>query len=205
MLGVESNSQGFDVKLPPNFTLTETVQCMKDLDKILSQCPLFPDDEQIQLKGLNLGSSWLIFSIIGGTPRTIKAIADLVDSAIIIRSHYLTCKQQEKNARTFRLSNDLIESLSKVHNAMLNSTLETVTKNLSDSYNIENPEDSERLKLSLKMLSDLMSPGMEIYAGINTPAETKALFPPVATQKLATNATGLLSEKSTEDSDDPES
>ncbi len=204
-LGVKRESQGFDVKLPPELTLQEAAQCMKDLDKVLSQCPLFPQDEKIQFEGVDIGSVWLVFTIIGGTLATVGAVAALVDAAVIIRSHLITCKQQEENARTYHLANDLIENLSTAHKAMLDTILEDTTKKLADSHDIEDPEDLERLKFSIKMLSDLMDQGMEIYAGINSPAETKALFPPVTMQKLSLNLAGLLSEKSSTDPDDSES
>jgi len=41
----EHNNNGFDVKLPPNMSLSDLSKCAKDLDQIFSTCPLLKKED----------------------------------------------------------------------------------------------------------------------------------------------------------------
>lgn len=184
-LGMNSDSDGFDVKLPPNITLSDAAQCIADLDMVFSQCPIFPNDNQIRFSGVDIGSTWLTFVVVGATiAATLRAVAELADKVIILRSHQLSYKQEQEHLRSIELSNDILESLVSAHKAALDKMTATAVQELSAEYGVTENEDRERLRMSLDRLGKWIDRGMEIHASIGAPKETKLLFPSIERQSL---------------------
>lgn len=199
-LGMDEDSEGFDVKLPPNISLGDAAQCLTDMDIVFSQCPIFPDDGQIKFSGVDIGSTWLTFVVIGaGIAGTLRVVAELVDKAIALRSHRLAYRQEEEHLRSIQLSNDIIESIIAAHKAALDKMVGDTIQELSDSHNVTENEDKERLRLSLDRLGKWIDRGMEIHAGINAPTETKLLFPPIEKQSLPQEIIKALGEAEKEE------
>ena len=199
-INYEQSSTGFDIKLPANISLSDLSKCTKDLDNIFSRCPLLSKlDGSIAFSAVDVGSVWLSFLVIGSATSTILTVlAKLVDCAIIIRSHYLETKKQEETIRNLEMGNEMLESFIKINQEVGKKLLERVSLDLTKEYEINDPEDNERLKNSLQLLSDWMSKGMEVYASVQAPQETKAIFPPLETQSLPTNNICCLADKKTE-------
>ena len=65
---------------------------------------------------------------------------------------------------------------------------------LAEEHNISDPEDLGRLRNSIQLMADWMDKGMEVYASIQAPEETKAVFPPIEKQTLPEGIIGLLTE-----------
>ena len=197
-LGYRQDYNGFDIKLPADMSLSELSKCARDLDTIFSTCPLFSNETgTITFSAVDVGSVWLSF-IIGGTAVvvTLKLIAELVDKALIIRSHYLTTKEQEEKIRSLNLGNALLENAVEVNKTISKGLMDQVCSDLAEKHDIKDPEDKLRLKGSLQLLSDWMSKGMEIYPSVLAPAETKAVFPPIEQQSLPESVTALLTDGS---------
>lgn len=184
-LGIERDSDGFDIKLPPNIELADAAQCMEDLDILFSKCHIFPDDTQIKFSGVDIGSVWMTFVVIGaGAVATIRIIAELVDKAIAIRSHALAYKQEEEKFRTLKLENDVLEHVIHAHSVALKKITEDIVEELSEYNGVTEHEDQERIRMSVERLEKWIGRGMEIHASINAPKETKLLFPPIERQSL---------------------
>ncbi len=196
-LGLGNESEGFDVKLPPDITLGDAAQCMADLDTVFSQCPILPEGTQIQFRGVDIGSTWLTF-VVGGTlaVAVARVIAELVDTVIAVRSHQLAYKQEDEHLRTLKLSNDVLESVTLAHKAALDKMKDTAIEELSAKYEVTENEERERLRMSIDRLGKWIDRGMEIYANINAPEETKLLFPPIERQSLPQETIKALNETS---------
>ena len=193
-IGVSEREHGFDIKLPPDVTLRDLSVLIKNLDSVFSQCPLFrKDDGQITYSGVDVGSTWLTFTVIGaGAIYILNKLAEFVDKCIIIRSHWLTCKQQEESLRRLKLSNDILNELENKNQAILEKAKEQVVSELAASNDIVDPEDNERLKYAMNVFIEQMNKGMEIYACVGAPQEIKAIFPAVETQALPDTALKML-------------
>lgn len=195
-LDYRQDSNGFDIKLPPDMSLSELSKCTRDLDNIFSTCPLFSNQPStITFSAVDVGSVWLSF-VIGGTAVvvTLRLIAELADKALVIRSHYLTTKEQEEKIRSLNLSNELFEQAVEVNKTITKGLMDQVCSDLAGEHDIKNPEDKLRLKNSLQLLSDWMSKGMEIHPSVLAPEETKAVFPPIEKQSLPEAVTVLLTD-----------
>ena len=199
-LNVTNEREGFDIKLPPNISLSELSKCANDLDRILNGNVILRQiNGQVSLCSVDIGSIWLTF-VVGGATVTalLSGIAALVDKAVIIRSHMITAKEQEENARKLGLANDLLKSMVDAHKNMISLAAEKAVEELSHEYNIEESEAKGRLKYDLTTLAEWMGRGMEIYASIDTADETKAIFPPLEVQEIPTNKIELISEHTSE-------
>lgn len=193
-LGISKRKHGFDIKLPPHITLRDLSVLIKDLDSVFSQCPLFKkDDGQITYSGVDVGSTWLTFTIGGASAVYIlNKLAEFVDKCIMIRSHWLTCKQQEESTRKLKLSNDILDALKKSNQVILEKAKEQVLSELATSNDITDPEDKERLKFAMNLFIEQMNKGLEIYASIEAPEEIKAAFPPIEAQALPDTSLKML-------------
>lgn len=194
--GFEDTVNGFDVKMPPNITLGNFSKCVKDLDTSFSQCPILKFDEcQIKFSGVDKGSTWLIFTVIGtavGITYILKNIAELVDKIIIIRSHRITYKQQEEELRKAGIANDYIDDLTAVHSKILKDLQEKMIEELCSSHDVAEPEERERVRHSFDLLSNWIAKGMEFYPSIDSPQEIKAAFPAIETQALPDTVLKML-------------
>ena len=189
------NTNGFDIKLPPNMSLADLSKCAKDLDTIFKQCPILArQDGDIALTDVDVGSIWLTFAIVGGSVAILKGIAELVDKAMIVRSHYLTTKTQMEAARGLKIANDIIEQQKNVSETVSKALLEKVASELADKHTISAPEEIEHVKHSIDLLANWMSKGMEIYAAIQAPPDVKAVFSPIEKQALPEETMRLLAE-----------
>lgn len=190
------DSEGFDIKLPPNISLSELSKCTKDLDTIFSTCPLFANQESsIKFAAVDVGSVWFTF-LVGGVAAaaTLRLIAELVDKALVIRSHYLTTREQEEFIRSRHLGNELLENAMDLHKRMAKEMIEKLSEELATEHDISEPEEISRLKNSIQLMADWMNKGMEIYAAIQAPEEAKAVFPPVEKQTLPEGVLKLLTD-----------
>lgn len=186
--------RSFDIKLPPNLSLAELSKCMGELDKAFIHCPLFLDnDATISFNAVDVGSFWLSFTVTGfATIAIMKGIAELVDSAIRIRANILALNEQKLRARQAGMTADAIEAATHAYGNIVKFTIQTEAKQLASAHNISDNESKERIRYCLDILSEWMSKGLEIYAGIGEPTEMVELFPSKEKQELPDAAKELL-------------
>lgn len=189
-LGVDLDSCGFDIKLPPNMTLSELSECTKDLNHIFTQCPLLhSDDEQIQFRGVDVGSMWLTFAIIGVGVTTafyiLNNIAAMVDKIMIIRSHAAACQQQEELIRQAKLKNDMLQTIVDANKQAIKMLTRQVAEELAAENGVTSHDDIAHIEGSLSMLKEWVDKGLEVYAAVDAPKEVKAVFPPLEIQSLS--------------------
>ncbi len=176
--------------------MSELSKCTKDLDTVFSTCPLFVNQEgTIKFTAVDVGSVWFTFLVVGvAAATTLRLIAELVDKALVVRSHYLTTREQEEKIRSLQLGNDALKNAMDVNKQITKGLLNKVTVELAEEHNISDPEDLGRLKNSIQLMADWMNKGMEVYASIQATAETKAVFPPIEKQTLPEHVVGLLTD-----------
>lgn len=188
-IGVKSDSSGFDIKLPPNMTLAELSKCTHDLDNVFNQCPLLKSEqEEVRLRGVDIGSIWVTFSIIGAGSALafsiLKNLAAMVDQIMQIRERAAICKQQEELAKQAQLKNEEIQPIVNANKTIIKNLTQSCAEKLASDNNIDSPEDIAQIRASLDMLREWIEKGMEVYASIEAPKEIKSAFPPLEVQSL---------------------
>lgn len=196
-MGFEEFNSGFDIKIPPNLTLKEVGNCIADIDKVLNQCPyLNSEGESIQFKNVDVGSTWLTFlTVCTGSTIILANLAKIVDVCVKIASHIVTVKSQITQYKTLNLQNELIEGLISTQNTIQDALVEKYCQELQSSISSLDPEENGRLTLTLDILSDWMSKGMEIHSAIENTQEVKDLFPTGESQTLLLKQIELLKDK----------
>lgn len=186
-LDVEIESDGFDVKLPPDITLAELAALTKDLNIVFTQCPLLQNDgEQIKLRGVDVGSSWLTFTIIGDAVANLitSTIASIMGKVNTLRAQALKLKEYQEVVKQAEMKTEILQQLVESNKTIMKELTAKTAKELAQDGNIDNPEDIERIRMTLDVLMEWSQRGMEIYAAIDSPEEIKAAFPSLETQAL---------------------
>lgn len=184
--GFNAEQKGFDIKIPQTTDFYEYSEYINTLKKVFQQCPyLNVENEKISLQSTDIGSIWLKFAIIAtGSSIVLSNLAAIVDKCVKIKSHILSCKQQEEQLKCMHIKNELLKDITDKYKAAFKEDYEFIIQSDSELLQEElgqgrklSFEDFEKLKMSLKNISELMSKGMEIYASIDTPDEIKDVFP----------------------------
>lgn len=198
--GFDKNQSGFDIKMPPTDDFNEFAKNISMLQKVLQLCPyLNIDGETIKIDSVDIGSVWLKFAVIATSTSIILGnLATLTDKCVKIRSHNITCKQQEEQYRAMGLKNEALQNLIDVNkqasDVLFNNTIKELELELEDKENPLSEEDRKRVELSVKQLCELMDKGLEIYASIDAPREIKDAFPTSDEMKLLSSSKDLLTD-----------
>lgn len=193
-VGFSEIEQGFDIKMPSDLSLKEMSNCISDIDKALTQCPyLNVDGEKIEFKNIDVGSFWLEFlTICTGATIVLLNLSKIIDKATKIASHMKTVRYQTKQIEALSLKNEIAKSMVSGFNEMTDLLVEKCANELQDEINPLEPEDFERTKLTLNLLGDWISKGMEIHSCLEAPQEIKDLFPTSDEIKVLPKPTELI-------------
>lgn len=191
---------GVDIKIPKCDSLDEYIECLKDINFVFTQCPYLINKESgLEFRGTDVGSIWLTFAIIGTGTLILKNIAKLIDSAVKIKSHLTTYKQQEEMLTAMRQKNEIGDEIIKVFEKMKSQCLQECAESVeADLGELKDGEEQGKLKKSLEKLAILLDKGVQIYSSIEAPKEIQALFPEVEENVAISEKISGFLEKKTE-------
>lgn len=174
------NIVGFDVKLPAFEDVGEFSKCLEDLDFILKRCPYLRNtDCEIKYGSIDVGSTWLTFLVVGALGTTILTnLGKLVDTAVKIKSHFVTVKTQEELLQSIKIKNEtaaeVLDVFKKLNRAFTDKYVEELEKELGE---LADGEEKDVMGRCLEKLSIWMNKGLQIYSSIEAPKEVKDVFP----------------------------
>lgn len=206
LMGQNEQGIGLDIKIPETDDITEFKEYIDDLEFIFSQCFIFrSDNASIKLRGVDIGSIWLAFSIIGAEASALlNNIATFVNKCFLIREYRLACeglKQEiEKSEYDQNKKEEIIENIKEGYKSVVSNALRDLGKNIED-YKLES-DNRKILEQSLEKLEKLIDKGLQIYASIDSPPETKALFKPLEIHYLSIAEELKRIEKKSDDEDE---
>ena len=185
----ESGECGLDIKLPHYSDFTEFVKYVNDINFIFSKCPFLScDDEKLEFRNVDVGSTWLTFAItgavvIGGTSVLLNNIAAFIDKCIVVLSHYLSTEKQKVDLEKQERSESEKEVILKYIENLYANEVETAIAELEKStgYTVENQDGDERMRIiqCIERMGNLIEKGLQIYAAIDSSEENKVLFQPL--------------------------
>ncbi len=178
------------VRLPDNLNkLDELNIIVKGLNTVFEQCPILRETyKEVNFKGVDVGSSWLILSfILTGAPiaaKTLNWIADFIKKCNDIRIQNRTIKKMDL---------EYIISKMEFDRQQEEELLKKVEKGLESDYeeqyiqefeNINIPteakiseEDKARIVHCMSTMIQLLEMGVEIYPSLSSSDELKDTFP----------------------------
>lgn len=189
------------VKLPDNLKdLDELYSIIKGLNISMNQCPILRDTyKELDFVGVDVGSSWIIVSIILGGAKTLNWIANFIKKCNDIRLQNRTIKKMDLEYIIDKM--DLDEKIAEkaVKSAKKNIEADYKEKCLKEFNDIKISSDKkiteeDKVKITHCMLTmiELLESGVEIYPSINSSEELKNAFPKKEEWEKLDNQTKLL-------------
>lgn len=170
----EQNELSISVKLPEINNLNELISFTEELNICLSQVILNPIiNGSIRFQNFESGSNW--FEIILGSLAAVKAIKEIVISAIDIKMRIMEIEKSKQNIRAISASTDIIETVCKE----LDKQVKELSNKKAESFIESNAKDNkdkeyfERVSNSIKIMGELMVKGTEVHLALNAPKELK--------------------------------
>lgn len=181
-LNTGDSKEGIDIKIPQCDSFKEYILYMRDIDFILSQCPLISQsNEEIVFNTVDVGSMWLSFIIKGaaGSHLILNAMSKISEIAIKFRSNLAVVKQQEELLETMKLKNEVVQETLEVFKQMKTMVFNDAVSEFEKECNtsITEPEDRDRTAKCIEKMAELIDKGLEIYSSIETPNDIRVQFP----------------------------
>lgn len=176
---------GLNVKFPLSKNFSEFRRNIDELDFIVTKCPFFQNDnETLYLDSIDIGSFWITFAVVGATVAgsvLLNNIAAFIDKCLVIRSHHLTIQEQKMAMERSKLEQkekeDALKSLNQVYQLFVENAIRELEE--TTKHQIQDGDERGRVEQSIEKFNKLIDKGLQIYATIETPNETKALFEPL--------------------------
>lgn len=184
-MSLEQNNKAFgiDISIPKCSDIKQYIGYLKDIDFIFNQCPyMIEKDATIQFTGTDIGSWWIVLGVMGGVAActaVMKNLAELIDCATRIKSHFVSVKQQEQILEQMKCETDAKKSYCDVLATMNREILRKEIESLHEQSKIDDPEKTDRVVRSLEKIINLLNNGGGIYTSIEAPKDVQVLFPPV--------------------------
>lgn len=203
---------GLDIRIPETDDITEFKKYISELEFVLTKCPFFQIDEaNLKFRSVDIGSTWLIIAIASTSASAsliavstlLNNIVAFIDKCIGIKSHRLTCEKQEQEIKKSeydqKKKEQLIETVLEVYKISVSNAI----RELEDTTgcHMQDGDERGRAEQSLEKLEKLIDKGLQIYASIDSPPETKALFEPLEMHYLSIAEELKRIEKKSDDGD----
>lgn len=165
------------VQMPKIKDLEDLSKKSKVLHNAISQTILDPSIKgAIKVKAYDVGSLWIILTV--GSVMAAKLIGGLVWAAAVIRRKKMEFKTFEQHVKGLEIKNESMVDLKDAQKKQLEVSLEAEAGNLvSQFYKSGNAEKIERVKYSIKLISDLMDKGVEVHPSLIASNEVGSMFP----------------------------
>lgn len=184
---------GLDMKIPDCDNFTDFKKIINEIEFIVTKCPFAQHEtESLRFEGVDVGTQWISFAISGVAAVAtgsilLNNIAAFVDKCIIIRSHYLTTKQQkleiERSSIEQGEKDELLKNINRIYKIHIENTIKELEK--ETGCKISDGDERGRAEQSLQKMGELIDKGLQIYSSIDSPKETKALFEPLEMKYLS--------------------
>ncbi|WP_426492918.1 hypothetical protein [Hymenobacter sp. 102] len=164
------------IRLPELHSFEELARTANDLKKSI-EIPVQLDNigGDVEIVSAESGSIWLIVSV--GSIAAINLVGSLCWAAMVLRKKHLEAKIFEQHLKTLELKNSAIEDFVMAQKSQLSNILTNEAEAISNKhYNRNEPENIERLKLSINTIADLIEKGTQILPA-SKDSDTQKLFP----------------------------
>lgn len=176
-IGGETEKDSISIKLPRVKDFEDLSKFSLDFHKILSQSIINDQIKgKVRIDSVENGSIWL--DVYLGSSAAVTLIGGLAWSAAVIYKKIQEGRIIEEHVKNIKVKNESLKEIQKKQKEALTMMIDAEANNLyNENFEGSNNEQIERLKLSVKMLSELLDKGAEIHPALNQPESVKNLFP----------------------------
>jgi hypothetical protein len=176
-LGGDTAPNSLSIRLPDVNDFNDLSEASKDFHKILSQSIL--DEEiggEVKITSVENGSIWL--EVFVGSSAAVTVIGGLAWAAAVVYKKIQEGRIIEQHVISLKIKNESLKEIQEKQAELLSELVNAEAANLvNENFSDNKPEKIERIKLSIKLLSDLLEKGAEIHPALNQPEKVKNLFP----------------------------
>lgn len=182
-----------DMRIPDCDNFTDFKKIINEIEFIVTKCPFTQHEtESLRFEGVDIGSQWISFAVSGiAVVATgsilLNNIAAFIDKCLVIRSHYLTIKQQELEIERSSIEqgekNELLKNINRLYKIYIENAIEELEE--ETGCKISDGDERGRAEQSMEKAGNLIDKGLQIYASIDSPKEIKALFEPLEMKYLS--------------------
>lgn len=163
-----------NIKFPQIKDFDQLTKVSDQLRLAFSQVVCEYEGGQLQIVRFEQGSLWGVVKV--GTAAML--VAGLVWSGAVISKKIVEYKQSHELYRNTSIRNNLLEELQKLAETEINNIIELEAKAIQDEhFGKENAEQLERIKNSIRNISELILKGTEIQPALVAPESVQNLFP----------------------------
>ncbi|MHB9072902.1 MAG: hypothetical protein ACYC6G_05205 [Desulfobaccales bacterium] len=176
-LGSEEENS-ISVKLPETNDIDDIAKIMAKLQQALDQALVNPFVKgQVKLIGFDRGSNWLEIGV--GSMLAIQFLAGMIRLIYESRNKEIELEAKREMVRHLKIQNDVKEKVSEAINIELEEYYAQSLDNLLSvaEMNEPEPEYAKRLGHSIRLLSELISKGLEVHPSLIVSKETSDKFP----------------------------
>jgi hypothetical protein len=173
----ETRSNVISVKLPKLNDLEGLANAANIFHKIFSQAIINDKiNGEIKIDNVENGSIWL--DIFLGTTAAVTLIGNIVWSAAVIYKKIQEGRMFAEHVNSLKIKNESLEDIRVAQQITIDLMIESEAKHIfSENFGGDDNEQIERLKNSIKLLSDQIDKGAEIHPALSAPEDVKNLFP----------------------------
>jgi len=167
-----------NIKLAPTTSnFFDLIKDLETLEKALSQIVFYPGVEgKLEIEAFEPGSKWI--KILVGSLFSVQIIGIAAWSGAVVSKKIKEGEELEQLIRTRQMENDYVEQLIKANDVYVKNLIEAEAKQIQNSeFKEDDPERLERIKLTIKLFSELINKGTEIHPALNAPEKVDNLFP----------------------------
>ena len=163
----------------PNYvkSFSDVANVSEQFETLLSQIIYHQDisNSTIEITSVENGSMWFT-ALVGRV--AMRIIGDVAWAACVIRKKKAEGDMAIEHVRQFKGVSDAVEILKTGLEESMKELLELEAKHIANAYYTDSHnEDVERVKNSIKMLTELIYQGAEIRPAISAQEEVKNLYP----------------------------
>jgi hypothetical protein len=174
------DKQSIRIKLPSGKDFESIVQDQQTLLNALKQTLLHPAiNARVEIKFWEPGSLWIILAL--STVVAVKFIGQLFHAAAVVRKEWLEGSLLQQKLTAMGVENEMLAHTADKHKALLDDVVRKEARALCDAFEMNEGvnanEQLERVKHTLRMLSELVHRGAEAHPELMAPAEARQIFP----------------------------
>lgn len=166
------------IKLPNINDFDDLAKTSNIFHTILTQSII--NDEikgQVKIDSVENGSIWL--DIYLGTTSALTLVGGLAWSAAVVFKKMQEGRIIEEHVRSLKIKNESLKEIQEAQKKAIDLMIDAEANQLySENFSVaNNHEQIERLKHSIRLLSEQIDKGAEIHPALNTPEKVTNLFP----------------------------
>ncbi len=172
------NELSISIKLPTINDLHDIETHVGTIHKIISQTILNKHVKgKLKVISIESGSYWI--NIFLGTELALTLFAGIVWAGAVIRKKIMEGNILREQLQSLKIGNQALTEIQKAQKDELDLLLVSEATNLVTSLSLkgEDAEFQQRIKHSIKLMSEIIEKGAEVHPALSAPEEVKNLLP----------------------------